>query len=501
MSGLRSGAIALLLAIPFALYIAWQVQAYTRNDLLGSDAPSDKGPPGKDQLTVSKAKTEKWAGDVRKVSSVALQFRAPGTDDATTDDDCTALTRAVAARSADLTDLEKFLSRVAKPQFTGKLVDRYKGWYDETESLRIAANAIEQWFDDRAPVIDSQSAADDVSKRFAALLEPYTKNNSIFIDRALIAGWRVRLTARIIDGLSDAVKAPYKRVLDLPLPLPAEDKSADVRTAIGALREMKVQVDRLQKSVSQATTDGIALPDKAQSAKSAALDTAKEWTSGDELLGLFAEPELFTDPNKAATWLPKVQEQLSKTQTAAGRDLIRKKVQQFCDAYIPKVARLDDKVLLFDKPVPRSGVTIEYDSDAKSQPLTDLPGTLNEFNYETMFKNFDRIVWENGAKFTGEKPKFQPTPKSIVARDFTAARTDVTTWSSATVKQLKMKCEAEGGQVKQEDRPKLMDELIGAPAKEGAGVPWTKENTKIATRLTALAAAMGKNPALFESDR
>ena len=266
MSGLRSGAIALLLAIPFALYIAWQVQAYTRNDLLGSDAPSDKGLPGKDQLVASKTKTEKWAGDVRKVSSVALQFRAAGTDDATTDDDCTALTRAVAARSADLTDLEKFLSRVAKPQFTGKLVDRYKGWYDETESLRIAANVIEQWFDDRAPVIDSQNSADDVSRRFTALLEPYTKNNS---DLHRSTSWSPAggcgVTARTIDGLSDAVKAPYKRVLDLPLPLPAEDKSADVRTAIGALREMKAQVHRLQKSVSQATTDGITLPDKAQS--------------------------------------------------------------------------------------------------------------------------------------------------------------------------------------------------------------------------------------------
>ena len=219
------------------------------------------------------------------------------------------------------------------------------------------------------------------------------------------------------------------------------------------------------------------------------------------MLGLFAEPELFTDPNKATVWLPKVQDQLSKTQTAAGRDLIRKKVQQFCDAYIPKVALLDTEVIFQGKKEPRSNLRIEYDSDAKSQDLTDLPDKLNEFNFAKQFKNFDTIVWMNGSKYTGIVSALQPTPKSIVARDFTAARTDVTTWSSATVKQLKMKCEAEGGQVKQEDRLKLMDELIGAPAKEGAGVPWTKENTKIETRLTALAAAMGKNPALFESDR
>jgi hypothetical protein len=504
MSGLRSGAIVLLLAIPFGLYVAWQLNVYTRVDLAGTDAPAEKGLPTKDQLTDRKAKTEKWANDVRKAGAVAYQFRAPTADDTPTDEDCSALVRAAGVRSADLTDLEKFLSRIANPVFTGKLKDRYKGWYDETESLRVAASAIEAWFDDRTPVIDGQVAADDFTKKFNTLLEAYTKNNSIFMDRGAVAGWRVRLTARIIEGLSDAAKGPYKRVLDLPLPLPAEDKSADVRTAIGALREMKVQLERLDKAVNQAKTDNITLSDKAVAARSRATDTAKEWAAGDELLGLFADPELFTDPNKAASWLPKVQDQLNKTQTDAGRELIRKKVQQFCEAYVPKVAHLDSEVLLRGKKEPRASVTIEYDSDAKSQPLTDLPSTLNEFNFQKYHKNFDRIVWGmNGSLFTGIVDALQPTPKSVVARDFTQARADVTTWSLMTLTQLKMKCEGEGVQVKQEESRALLDELVGANAQKEkeSGRKWTKENTRIATRLSALAGAMAKYPMLFEANR
>ena len=502
MSGLRSGAIVLLLAVPFGLYVAWQLNLYTRVDLVGSDAPTDKGLPTKEQLADRKTRTEKWANDVRKAGAVAYQFRAPTADDTPTDEDCSALSRAAGVRSADLTDLEKFLSRVANPAFTGKLKDRYKSWYEETESLRIAASAIEAWFDDRTPVIDGQVAADDVTKKFNSLLEAYTKNNSIFMDRGLVAGWRVRLTARIIDGLADAAKGPYKRVLDLPLPLPAEDKSADVRTAIGALREMKVQVERLDKAVNQAKLDNITLPEKAQTARTRAADTAKEWAAGDELLGLFADPELFTDPQKATSWLPRVNDQLNKTQTDAGRQLIRKKVQQFCEAYVPKVAHLDSDVLLQGKKEPRSGVTIEYDSDAKSQPLTDMPNTLNEFNFQKYHKNFDRIVWgTNGSHFTGIVDALKPTPKSVVARDFTQARADVTTWSQATAGQLKMKCEGEGGQVQQEERRLLLDELVGASTAKESGRTWTKENTKISTRLSALASAMAKYPMLFEANR
>ena len=418
---------------------------------------------------------------------MALQFRAPGKEDATADAECKAVSEAAARRSADLTDLEKFLAGVRNPVFTGDMKKSYKEWYDETEALRLAAVEVEKWFDDREPVIDGQAAADAELKRFAQRLEPYTQKNSIFTDRGLVAGWRVRASARMIAALANTVRGPYKRVLDLPLPLPSEAKSADVKTAIGALREMKAQLDRLERVDAQAKADGVTLPKDSETAKAAALATAREWAASDELLGLFADPDLFADQNKATAWLPRVQEQFARTQTEAGKELIRKKVQQFCEAYVPKAARLDAEVLIQGKKEPRAGVTIEYDSDAKSQVLTDLPDKLNEFNFKTRHKNFDRIAWSNGSKFTGAADALRPTPKSLVARDFSEARAGVTAWSLAAVNQLKMKCEGLGAALQMEERRNLTDDLVGV----GDGPAWTKENTKIWTRLTALSAAMG----------
>src|SRR5437773_1355746 len=114
MGGLKSGAILLLLAVPFALYAAWQVRGVSRADLIVSDPPSDKGVPAKEQLAAARAKAEKWSADVRKAAAVTYQFRAPGPDDAAADDECNALARSAAARSAELTDLEQFLAGVEK---------------------------------------------------------------------------------------------------------------------------------------------------------------------------------------------------------------------------------------------------------------------------------------------------------------------------------------------------------------------------------------------------
>ncbi|HSQ55454.1 MAG TPA: hypothetical protein VLM40_06890, partial [Gemmata sp.] len=268
-------------------------------------------------------------------------------------------------------------------------------------------------------------------------------------------------------------------------------------TAIGALAEMKVQEARLEDLAANARASGIALPKNAETAKAAAIQKAREWAAADQLLALFADPELFTEPNKATTWLPKVQAQFARMQTEGGKELIRKKVQQFCDAYIPRAARLDAEVLIQGKREPRKGVTIEYDSDAKSQPLSDVTDKLNEFNFKAMHKGFDRIVWSNGNRFTGDAGALRPTPRSIAARDFTRARAGMTEWTPASINQLKMKCEAGLDALQLEERHRLLDELIGA----GEGPEWTPTNTRIWTRLTALAAAMEKHRVLFEAKK
>jgi hypothetical protein len=151
--------------------------------------------------------------------------------------------------------------------------------------------------------------------------------------------------------------------------------------------------------------------------------------------------------------------------------------------------------------VPRNEVTIEYDSDAKSKPLSDNPNELNEFDFKTRFMNPDRIVWANGSKFTGMLEELQPTAKSSIARDFALVREVVTNWSMKTVAQLKMKCEGEDKKVEEKMvRRGLMDELVGIGPPDTPGrMVWTKANSKIWTRLTVLSDAMGKFPALFES--
>jgi hypothetical protein len=504
MSVLKSGAILLLLTIPFVLYAAWQVQTLTRGDLLVSDAPSEKGLPAKEQLADRRTKTEKWVGDVRKASAVALQFRTP--KGAIPDPECEAVAAAAARRSDDLTDLDKFLSG-RKPEFVGSMAKRYKDWYDETESLRLAAIEVEDWFR-RDPVIGSQSTAEAELTRFTQKLDAYTKGNPIFVDRGMVSGWRVRAAAHIVTALAKTVKAPYQRVLDLPLPLPSEGRNMDMKIALGALAEMKAQAERLEKLVAQARTEGVTLPDDAVKARASALETTREWAAADDLLGLFADPELFTEPTKATAWLPEVQKQYDRTQAEAGRQLIRKKVQQFCEAYVPRAARLDPQVIVFQlqdgklerKVIPRSGVTIEY-LGMKPKPLTDLFDQLNEFNFQTQYKNLDSIVWANGAQRTADTSRLRPTPKSVAAHTFSQPRGEVTTWSPTAVKQLKMKCEglADALQMKEPQLEKLLDELVGAATEGAAGGPaWTEKNTRVWTRLKSLADAMEKHPTLFE---
>jgi hypothetical protein len=148
-------------------------------------------------------------------------------------------------------------------------------------------------------------------------------------------------------------------------------------------------------------------------------------------------------------------------------------------------------------------VVIEYDSDAKSKPLGSRHEDLTEFNFRTAYKNIDKIRW--GGQTRGRFEVLQPTPKSVLAREYTEARAGAEAWTAAGVERLKKRCEGGGGALQQEERRKLTDELVGyTPAKDGkesAGAKWDRDNSKIWTRLSSLSAAMSKYPALFEDKR
>jgi hypothetical protein len=500
MSGLKSGVILLLMAIPFFAYGAWQVWGLTNVNLIVSEPPSDRGLPGKDQIAAAKAKTEKWVEDIRTVESVTLQFRQPGPGDSVSDEDFKSLIKAIAESSANLTDLEKFLSEVSSPKYEGALKSNYEEWQSSKEKLAKAAKAIDDWFVHSLTGIDSPEAATAVVAGFQRFLDNYTKD-SRFSDLTKAASWKVQCRVEVIKALENAAKEPYNKALNLPLPLPTEADSPDVKKALGAPRAIGEQVRLLKIELTQADDARLNLPTRVLTDAKEAIRRAVEWSAKEELLALFADPEPLNDPAKAGEWIAKVALQFTKTQTDTGRSLIRKKVQQFCAAFIPSAAKLDSVVLIKEDQVPRGGVQIDYNSDAKTKSLSDNPNDLNEFNFKTRFLYPDRIIWANGSKYTGTFDVLQPTPKSLVARDFSVARSGVTNWSLNDLTKLKMKCEGEDKKVEGKVvRHGLMDELVGiAPPGTLGRMEWTRENSKIWTRLMVLSDAMEKFPALFES--
>ena len=506
MSLLKGGMTVLLLAVPFAAYAVLQLQGATRSDLFAEPPPDEKGLPTKEQLVATRVRSEQWAAELQEAATAVWQFRptipetviAP-TAAPTADKEVLALVRLAAARSANLTDLEKFLSGVERPVYLGALKERYVEWQASRAELVRSEEAIDAWL--RSPLpgpVDGLAAATQALKGFADLIAEY-KRGSKFADARKADAWQVEARVKVMRELAEAAQKPYAAVLELPLPLPDPASDKLVERAVGVPAALRDQARALRDDLARAE-ERRALTPRLDKLAQEVLAVADEWAARDELLKLLADRDLFTDPNKAAEWVPRVQAQLNKTPTDAGRAVIRRKVQQFCDAYIPKAVLLDEAVLIQGKPEPRAGVIIEYDSDAKAQPLTDRLDKLNEFNFLTAYKNFDRIVWANGSKYTGNRSALQPTPRSLVARDYTLARATVTTWSAATVNRLKIQCEGPGDAVQQQERRSHLDELVGAAPGQTGGSPWTKQNTKIWTRLSALSAATAKHPALFENE-
>jgi hypothetical protein len=494
----RSSAVPVALAVPFALYALWAVQAGVRAELAAPVAPAEKAAPDEKKHAEARVRAEKWARDVRQTSAAALQFRAPGPEDKIEDADCLALARAAAARAADLTDLEKFLSGAERPAYTGKLKERYAEWQAGRAKLATAEGAVETWLKAPLAATDGPAAA-SAMKAFEELVAAY-RTASPFADGSRAALWQVEARVMVLEALDVAAQRPFDEVLALPLPLPDPKVNKTVERALAAPAAIREHARLLDAEVAKVAGTKRPLPERLAKTAAALARRGDEWAAREQLLALLADPELLTDPGKAADWLPKVQAQFNKTQSADARELIRQKVQQFCEAHVPRAARLDASVLVRDKETPRINVKVVYASDAKAQPLTDHPGRLNEFNFATLHRDFDQVTWPGGF---GGRDALKPTPASLVARDFNAARAAVTVWTPAAVEELKKKCEGPDAGVQQRRREQL-DTLPGAepvrdPAAPEPASPWTRENSKIWTRLAALSAAVAKAPALFDA--
>ena len=169
----------------------------------------------------------------------------------------------------------------------------------------------------------------------------------------------------------------------------------------------------------QAEDAKLALPARVLAEVKAALKRADEWAARERLLALFAEPTLFTDAAGAADWLAKVNVQFDRTASSDEHALLRRKVQEFCEAFVPSAVLLDDAVLLDGKRVARSQVEVKYfpasGKGSMRAKLTADPDrkALNEFTVAEKYPGDSTLVLLGAAEHYPKQLK--PTEQSKAA--------------------------------------------------------------------------------------
>jgi|GEM_PF-2964679 len=489
MRGLKGGGFLLVLGIPLALYCALQIKGVVRADMIVSNPPEDRGAT-KEKLTADHAKTTAWLNEVRKATTIAGQYRQAGPEDVSRDDMVASAVKTSAARSADLNDLDLFLSDIEAPKFTGKLETQYKKWMEERKELKRDADAVATWLA-KPPTINSAADANRAMDTVIGFINQYS-SRSKFADKAKAAVWRIRARLAVIDALTALANSQYRTAVQVKLPL--ESGNNTVKTAVENLKGLKDQIVILKAEVRQADDEKATLDAPLQAAIDAKGVVADECAAREELLDLFAKDDLFTNAAGVAAWLKQVGAQYRKTKDERVRMLIREKLQEFCDAFIPETARLDDDVLVRGKLVPRKDVVIKYQEEAGGavmrKPLSgDLDG-VNEFNLAKKYPGDTTFVVYMGSE---EYPKdLKPTPQSQAAvlyngeRKKLADSTTMPKWTAKSVDELKKKCEAQ----------KDLVDLLQTPGGGSVG-----KEPKIWTRLSGLAAGMVGNADLFESNQ
>ena len=506
MKAPKGAGLLLLLSVPFALFAAWQVNGVVRTDMIVSDAPPDRGAT-KEQLATARTKAAAWSAEVRKAAAVAWQYRAPGPDDATADEAVNGVERAAALRSAELNDLDLFLTGVERPSFAGKLKDSYDRWNGEANQTRKDEREVREWLT-RSRVITSAADADKVIREADGLIDRYSERSK-FADRAKAAVWRVRARLLVAKALATLADAQYRTAVSVKLPLKPGNNEAN--TAVDTLTGLKKQIDSLNEAVKQATEDKVPLDGALRGEVDAQGAVADQSKASLELLKLFARPDLFTNAAGAAAWLKQVGDQYGNTKDERVKALIREKVQEFCEAFIPAAVRLDDTVLLRGidgfRAVPREVVKVKYPIGAGQYKRVDLSTDvdgLNEFNVAQRHPGDSTFITYAGSE---DFPKdLKPTDLSKAAVVFTGERKKVgvgTTgpkWTAKSVGRLKNTCEAQKELVDKVDQLKAPKIVVPAASKgpeaskPTADVP--DDELKIGTRLKSLADGLKTAPAL-----
>ena len=462
MSGRKGGGLLLLLAIPLVIYVAWHVKGVVRADMVVSDVPADRGAT-KEQLTESKNKATKWAAETRKATEVALQYRQPEKGDVPADASAAEVVKTAAARAADLTDLNVFLTGVENPTFIGKLKEEYRKWKIEADKARELARGVTDWLA-RPMVVTSAADATRAMKELDALLNAYVTGSS-FSSRREAVVWRIRGRLAVIRELSARADAQYPAAVAVPLPLKPDNET--MKNARDTLGGVKNQVTLLQGNLQQAEEEKADLT-SLRAEIDDRLAVAAKCSAREKLLNLFARDDLFTNPAGSTAWLREVADQYRGTKDEGDKKHIRKKVQEFCEAFLPAVVRLDDEVLFKDKHVKRRDVVIEYEPAVGAQTrsvglseLLDSADKPDEFNAANRYHPKTTEVRLVGSSSAGRLDDLRPTDHSKAAKLYITERKAVPPgitgpkWTAKSVEELKKKCEAQKDLVDKLDKLKL----------------------------------------------
>jgi hypothetical protein len=460
MSGWKGGGLLLVLAIPLALYAAWQVKGVVRADMVVSDPPPDRG-GSKEQLADAKNKAAKWAGDVRKASTVTLQYSQPGTPDTPSDASAAEVVKTAADRSKDLTDLDLFLSG-ARTEFSGKLRTYYKEW---EVSLRKAIELGRAVIDFLARMPPIASGAD--ATRFMAELEEKLReyqDGSNFASRRQAAVWRIQGRLAVIKELGTRADEQYPDAVSQTLPLKSDNKK--MVAALTTFAAVQAQVKALDGDVDRAKAEG---PEPEGTLRGDINDRkaiAGKCARRERLLQLCTRDDLFTNSTGSTAWLRDVSTLYRDTKEEADRKYLRKKVQEFCEEFLPIAVRLDDEVRFKDKIVQRKNLVVEYEPAAgaarQQVALSDRTDGLNEFNVADKYPGRTTDVRHLGAP--GRPTDLEPTPLSKAAKFYNEERKAVPPgtigpkWTAKSVEDLKKKCEPQRDLIDKLKLPRKKDD-------------------------------------------
>lgn len=484
MKRLPLGLVLWLMTLPLWTYAAMQLAAVVRPEVLTSEPPLETG-PGSEQLTVARRQAVAWSNEVRKAATITQQYRAPQASETSTDPAVRAVIHAAASRSADLNDLDVFLADVERPQFTGALKTQYEQWLNERHETKRDAEAIVTWLS-QPPPIRSLSDANKALAEASDLIRTYSKRSK-FSDTAKATLWRLRARWLVIERLIELANTHYRLALQTKLPL--EPGANTIHTAVETLRGLKMHWEAFSTDLRQAEADDPRLDPALRAAAEARQTIADDCSAREELLQLFAQDDLFADAAGADAWLAQVAARYLRTKDDALRAIIREKVQEFCEAYIPRQVLLDTEVLLNGRPVPRKNVILKFieqsSGKVQRQPLAAEEGGLNEWTAPQRYSPESTFVEYMGSEYYLRELK--ATRLSQVAVKYNAARkrlaesTQRPRWTLKSAEQLKKACENDKD---------LVDQLQSRDSSAGRAA-------KIWTRLNILIAGMTNNPDLF----